>query len=64
MGSLVEINDTLQLTKEQGFPVELNFEVHLKTPYKTVDFKDKIFEFTNKPGIRIYKVPAREEFSS
>jgi len=62
MGSPVEINDTLQLTKEQGFPGELNFEVHLKTPYKTADFRDKIFEFTNKPGIRIYKVPPVRNF--
>ena len=33
MGSYVEINDTLQITKEQGFPKELNWKKHLKVPY-------------------------------
>ncbi len=62
MGSFIEINDTLQLTKEQGFPVELDLERHLKTPYKTNDFKDKIFEFRDKPEIRIYKAPPVRNF--
>lgn len=60
MGSFVELNDTLQITKEQGFPAELDLETHLKTPYKTEDFKEKVFSFHNKSGIRIYKqVPVR-----
>ena len=29
MWSYVEINDTLQITKEQGFPAELNWKRHL-----------------------------------
>ena len=62
MGSLVEINDTLQLTREQGFPVELNLERHLKTPYKVEDLKDKIFEFKGKPQIRIYHIPPVRNF--
>jgi len=62
MGSIIEINDTLQLTKEQGFPVELNLERHLKTPYKSEDFSDKIFEFKNKPEIRIYQAPPVRNF--
>ena len=62
MGSIIEINDTLQLTKEQGFPVALELEHHLKTPYKTEDFRDKIFEFRGKPEIRIYKVPPVRNF--
>ena len=33
MGSYVEINDTLQITREQGFPKELSLEQHLKNPY-------------------------------
>ena len=28
MGSYVEINDTLQITKEQGFPKELDWKQH------------------------------------
>lgn len=30
MGSFIQINDTLRTTKEQGFPVELDLEIHLK----------------------------------
>ena len=33
MGSYVELNDTLQITKEQGFPEELDWKQHLKNPY-------------------------------
>lgn len=62
MGSIIEINDTLQLTKQQGFPVEFDLERHLKTPYKTEDFSNKVFEFKNKPEIRIYKVPPVRNF--
>ena len=62
MGSNIKINDTLQLTKEQGFPSELDLEHHLKNPYKTGDFSDKIFEFRNKPEIRIYKMPPVRNF--
>lgn len=57
MGSFVETNDTLQLTHDQGFPVELTLEKHLTDPFKTENFTDKIFSFTNKPKIRIYQQP-------
>jgi hypothetical protein len=43
MGSFIELNDTLQLTSEQGFPQELNLEQHLQTPFSAEDFKDKVF---------------------
>lgn len=62
MGSFIEINDTLQITKEQGWPAVLNLEKHLKKPYKTGDFKDKVFEFHDKPNIRIYKLPPVRNF--
>jgi len=62
MGSIIELNDTLQITKEQGFPDELNLERHLEHPYKTEDFKDKVFEFRDKPGIRVYKIPPVRNF--
>ena len=54
MGSYIETNDTLQITREQGFPEELIFEKHKVNPYKAENFKDKIFEFKDKPNIRIY----------
>jgi len=48
MGAHITLNDTLQLTQEQGFPVELNLEKHLVSPIRFEDFKGKIFEFKNK----------------
>jgi hypothetical protein len=62
MGSFVELNDTLQLTSDQGFPSELDLEKHLKDPYNLEQFKDKVFEFQNKPDIRIYKIPPVRNF--
>lgn len=62
MGSMIELNDTLQITKEQGFPEELNYEKHKINPYKAEDFKDKIFEFKNKPNIRNYHMPPVRNF--
>lgn len=54
MGSYLEFNDTLQITTEQGFPKELDLEAHLKEPLKAEDFAGRIFEFYNKPNMRIY----------
>ena len=62
MGSVVELNDTLQISKEQGFPQELDLDQHLKSPYKAEDFKDQIFEFRDKSGVRIYKIPPVRNF--
>jgi len=62
MGSFIEINDTLRISKEQGFPVELDYEKHLIKPFAAQDFKDKIFEFKDKPEIRIYKIPPVRNF--
>jgi hypothetical protein len=62
MGSQIEINDTLNITREQGFPVELDIDKHLKTPYQTDDFVEKVFEFKDKEGIRVYKIPPVRNF--
>ena len=62
MGSYIEINDTLQIDKSQGFPKELDHQKHLKNNFSTSDFKNKIFEFKNKPQIRIYKMPPVRNF--
>lgn len=60
MGSRIEINDTLQITREQGFPPELDLDKHQAAPFRAEDFADKVFEFTNKPEIRVYQqVPVR-----
>lgn len=62
MGSFIEINDTLQISKEQGFPEELNYEIHKMNPFHSSDFEGRIFEFQNKPNLRIYKIPPVRNF--
>lgn len=62
MGSFIEINDTLRITKSQGFPPELDLETHLKKPYPLDAIKDKVFKFTAKPKIRVYKIPPVRNF--
>ncbi len=62
MGSFIETNDTLQISKDQGFPSGLSLEVHLKSSIKLGDFKGKIFEFKNKKDVRIYQAPPVRNF--
>lgn len=60
MWSVITLNDTLQITSEQGFPAELNLETHLATPYTTSDVFWKVFSFREKQKIRVYQqVPVR-----
>lgn len=61
MWSFIEINDTLQISREQGFPEELNYEKHIVKPFNVSDFDQKIFEF-KKPKVRIYKLPPVRNF--
>lgn len=62
MGSLIEINDTLQLSSEQGFPEELDYEKHKAKPFKANDFEGRVFEFKNKPEVRLYQTPPVRNF--
>lgn len=62
MGSYIEMNDTLQITKGQGFPEELDYEKHKVNPYKWENFKDRTFEFYNKPNVRNYHMPPVRNF--
>lgn len=57
MGSFIEVNDTLQLTRTQGFPPKLDLKKHQKKPFRASDFKSKIFQFKNKDGLRIFHSP-------
>jgi len=58
MGSFIELNDTLQITTEQGFPAEIfDLEKHRKNPITLEEVKDKVFEFHDKPKARVYHVP-------
>jgi hypothetical protein len=64
MGSYIELNDTLQMTQEQGFPSHI-FErsSHVKSPVTLEQVKDKSFEFWDKPGARIFHTdPVRVYF--
>lgn len=55
MGSYIELNDTLQITTEQGFPSDiLDLEKHKNASIKLEDIKNRVFEFFNKPGARVY----------
>lgn len=55
MGSYFELNDTLQITTEQGFPeVVLNLKKHQSQPIQLADVADKIFEFKDKPNARVF----------
>jgi len=57
MGSMIEINDTLQLTTEQGFPSDLlDVDQHRITPVTLDDVADQIFSFTGKPNARMFQL--------
>ena len=64
MGCFYEINDTLLLTKDQGFPSDiLNIERHQKKPVTLKDVEGKIFHFKNKPAARAFQLdPVRVYF--
>lgn len=55
MGSYIEFNDTVQITTEQGFPETiLNLEKHQSKQIELGEVVDKIFEFHDKPGARLF----------
>ena len=62
MGSYIETNDTLRITKDQGFPAELDLDTHLKTPYSIDAVEGKVFRFKSKPSVRIYHAPPVRNF--
>ena len=62
MGSFIELNDTLRISKSQGFPSELDLQKHLESPYSIEDFEEKVFDFYAKPTIRVYQQPPVRNF--
>lgn len=55
MGSNVEVNDTLQLTIDQGFPATvLDLTKHVQSPVTLADVDQMTFQFSNKPGARLF----------
>ena len=55
MGSFIEINDTLQITKEQGFPSDiLDLNKHLQHPILLSEVEGLIFSFHKKERARLF----------
>ncbi|NML39690.1 hypothetical protein HHL17_20995 [Chitinophaga sp. G-6-1-13] len=56
MGSMIEINDTLVISTEQGFPdTVLDLGKHIKEPVTIDQVSGKIFSFYKKERARIYQ---------
>jgi len=56
MGSAIELNDTLQITTEQGFPADvLELSRHQATPIPLNDVADRVFRFSGKAGSRFFQ---------
>ena len=62
MGTQFTHNDSLQITREQGFPKELVYEEHLKKPFTAEDFASDVFGFHDKKGLRFYQAPPTRNF--
>jgi hypothetical protein len=64
MGCAYEINDTLLLSAEQGFPSDVfSYERHVANPVTTADVAGRIFHFTGKPVARAFQLdPVRVYF--
>ena len=57
MGCFYELNDTLLLTKEQGFPSNiLNRDEHVRNPVTLKDVECKTFKFEGKPAARVFQL--------
>lgn len=55
MGSFIELNDTLQITTGQGFPADvLDLNRHRKKPIRLEEVAERVFEFHDKEGARVY----------
>lgn len=62
MGSTLRVNDTLQISAAQGFPVELDIAAHLSQPLTLETFRNRLFSFHNKEGIRNFQQPPVQNF--
>lgn len=62
MGSTLRINDTLQITAEQGFPIELDINAHLESPLSASQFGSRVFTFWGKDGVRNFQHPPVQNF--
>lgn len=59
MGSTIEINDTLKISKARGFPAPLTLDQHLENPLASAALLGQEFAFWN-PDERLYhRAPTR-----
>jgi hypothetical protein len=55
MGSLLEVNDSLQITTDEGFPADLfDLERHRREPITIDQVRDRVFEFRGKTRPRFF----------
>jgi hypothetical protein len=55
MGSLLEINDSLQITTEECFPADVfDLQRHRREPITIEQVKDRVFEFRGKTRPRFF----------
>jgi len=55
VGNYIEVNDTLQINIEQGFPADvLDLKKHQSNPVKLEDVADCLFAFSKKPRARVF----------
>ncbi len=59
MGSHIEINDTLKISKGRGFPAELRLEDHVRDTQQSRRFLGKEFSFWNKDERLYHRAPTR-----
>lgn len=59
MGSTIEINDTLKISKERGFPGNLTLENHINNPESSRIFLGGSFHFWNEDERLYHHPPAR-----
>ena len=60
MGTPIEVNDTLQLTREQGFPAHLlNRSQHIAAPRVVDEIRGLIFEFKKEDARLFHLDPVR-----
>jgi len=55
MGSFIELNDTLLISVNQGFPASIfDLENHRKQPVTLEEVNGKVFSFKHKKGARLF----------
>ncbi len=59
MGSAIEINDTLKISKERGFPKDLVLEDHIDNPRSSEIFIGGSFSFWNNDERLYHRPPTR-----